>query len=395
MGTVGKYRELVDRFIAIKLLPIGLFVFLAFNFLVLSRSSYKTFVYVALFLPALIICVTLANDQVELYKKSIGLRLLAIFVVYMSFSSLWASDSDGVNYFKRASYVLLFTVAWLRFRPSWDRFYTLFDIAATIASIAVLIYIYDFYWQEGMSFSERIYGGNSFINPLLSGSMLGVFVCYIFIRMLQYFGTSKKWLVFAGVLIPLLWFVWLTGSRTPLLGIAIVVLMQPFYYRGSTRILWIVSILCCICTVMYIGSHHVFGRGFSLRFDIWLSIIDFWSNAIWIGNGMGNEIRIPVDNKVFLDPHNYHLAVGYYGGMIGFFLWVTCLLWSARSVLKCDSKTYARIAIALLVYGVVASSFDGSSFMGRPSEVWFILWLPIALCLKAEFDTKADKPIAH
>jgi hypothetical protein len=334
-----------------------------------------------------------AAEQIELYKKSIGLRIVFLFVAYMSFSSLWSQDSDHVNYFKRALYILLFTVAWLRYRPPWSQFYRLIDIAAIIASIAVLVYIFDFYWYDDMPFQKRITGGNSFINPLLSGSMLGVFVCYIIIRTLQHVGESKKFLLFATLLIPLVLFVWFTGSRTPLLGIAVVLLIQPFYYRGVVRIFWIASTLIFIYGLFYFFSDRILSRGFSLRFDIWLPIIYEWADAFWLGKGMGNEIQILVKNKIFLDPHNYHLAVGYYGGIIGLVLWCVCLFWCARSALLCENKAYSRITTAILIYGIIAASFDGSSFMGRPGEVWFILWLPIALCLKSEFEAKANKKI--
>ena len=394
MDSVSQYREKTDSFIISKLLPLGILVFLSASFLVHSRSSYKTFVYLTLFLPVLIICVNCAAGQIEVYKKSIGLRILALFVLYMSISSVWAAESDGSNYLKRALYILLFTVAWMRYRPSWNQFYMLFDLAACVAAIAVTVYMFNYYWIDEKPFTSRISGGNSLINPLLSGSMLGVFVCYIFLRMLQSIGASKKWLLFAFLVIPLSAFVWFTGSRTPLLGIVFVVLMQPFYYRGWQRVLWLASIIGCGFLVMCLGSDRILLRGFSFRFDIWLSIIDAWSNAIWLGNGMGNEIQIYVNKKIFIDPHNYHLAVGYYGGVLGFLLWSGCLFWAARSALVSVNKDFSRIAIALLVYGVVASSFDGSSFMGRPNEVWFILWLPLALCFKAEFDTKADKPMA-
>ena len=396
MDKVSQYRESTDSFITSKILPLGLFVFLAFNFVVLSRSSYKTFVYLSLFLPALIICLNLAADQLELYKKSIGLRIIFVFLAYMCISSLWSQDPDHVNYFKRALYILLFTVAWLRYRPSWLQFYRLFDIATVIASATVLIYIYDFYWCDDMPFSKRISGGNSFINPLLSGSMLGVFFCYAFIRMLQHFRDSKKCMLFATLLIPLALFVWFTGSRTPLLGIAVVVLIQLFYSKGAGWILWFVSMLLFVCGLIYFGpDHRILDRGVPYRFDIWLSIIDAWTDAVWLGNGMGNEIQIQVKDKIFIDPHNYHLAVGYYGGIVGFVLWCACLLWSVRSALFCQNKAYRRISISLLIYGIIASSFDGSSFMGRPGEVWFILWLPIALCFKSEFEAKANRKIGY
>ncbi|PLX67583.1 MAG: hypothetical protein C0607_21575 [Azoarcus sp.] len=73
----------------------------------------------------------------------------------------------------------------------------------------------------------------------------------------------------------------------------------------------------------------------------------------------------------------------YRGGALGLVFWAA-LFASALFVSWKNRKDVMIFAFsATIVYGLVASMTEGGSFLSRPKEHWFLLWIPFALLTAA------------
>jgi O-antigen ligase len=125
-------------------------------------------------------------------------------------------------------------------------------------------------------------------------------------------------------------------------------------------------------------------RGLSWRPWIWNHVLERVAEAPWLGHGVGDEllIVIPQNGWLFYDPHNMHLAVLYFTGIIGLALWALLWLFIGQAVWRQRHTPEGLLFLGLLVYGFVASCFDGGYLIERPRENWFILWLPLVLAAR-------------
>jgi len=217
MEWLNERRQRWDDLIIRWVLPFGFFVFLTANFYVDNRSAYKTVVYLTVLLPAFIVFLLNTSAQRQIFRQVKGLWPLFIMMAYFALSSLWATESNQVNYFKRGVFILLFVVAVIRLKPPKVDILALMDAAAALVAVMTIWQMWRFYGLEGNDFGIRIVGYNGLINELLSGYFVGVFVCYSLLRAFSFSNQPKKVLIFVVIALPALVFVWFTQSRTPLI----------------------------------------------------------------------------------------------------------------------------------------------------------------------------------
>lgn len=62
-------------------------------------------------------------------------------------------------------------------------------------------------------------------------------------------------------------------------------------------------------------------------------------------------------------------------------MWLAIYLYSFVSAWRMRGSGLVLVSSTLLVYGFVAGMTEGGSFMSRPKEHWFLIWIPIALHL--------------
>jgi O-antigen ligase len=79
------------------------------------------------------------------------------------------------------------------------------------------------------------------------------------------------------------------------------------------------------------------------------------------------------------DTHNLTLGVIYQTGLVGGVMWLSLYVYGFSQAWRYRSSGLVIISSALLVYGFMAGMTEGSAFMSRPKEHWFIIWIPIAL----------------
>ncbi|MRK19129.1 O-antigen ligase [Pseudomonas sp. JG-B] len=118
----------------------------------------------------------------------------------------------------------------------------------------------------------------------------------------------------------------------------------------------------------------------SYRPQLWEAAFNTAMNHPLIGHGFHAEFQFNVvPGWPLSDPHNVELAVLLELGAVGLGLWglmYACAFWKAIEYRR-DGEYLA--ASTMLVYGLVAGMSEGSSYLSRPNESWFLIWLPLSL----------------
>ena len=135
-----------------------------------------------------------------------------------------------------------------------------------------------------------------------------------------------------------------------------------------------------LALIYFIYPDAIFKRGLSQRPELWISTIkQILSNPI-IGYGFDSSTAFYSEtlNINYREPHNMHLSILYFTGIIGFSLWCTMHLYALWTCWANKTDTLFIIAGALLVYGIIAGMTEGGGLLPRPKEHWFITWIPLA-----------------
>uniref|UniRef100_UPI002FCAC04A O-antigen ligase family protein n=2 Tax=Pseudomonas TaxID=286 RepID=UPI002FCAC04A len=249
-------------------------------------------------------------------------------------------------------------------------------IGAMLAALAALINLY-FYFTSPAA-GERLIGTGALRNPLLTSHVLGFFCTYWIAAWLTR-SERHDWLPIMLAL-PLLAALLATGSRTPLLALVLTSLwMLPMIGRRALYLIATLALAAGICMVM--APDLLLQRGLSFRPQLWNEAIRQASEQLWIGHGYDSQFAFNIKGLgvTLNDPHNVELAVLLELGLVGLSLW---LLMYGVTLLRCLQQRHAgnfQLASALIVYGLAAGLSEGSNFLSRPNENWFLIWIPLSL----------------
>lgn len=388
------YIEKTNSLISHYILPLGLLFFLSGLLFLNSISAYHTQIYLFLIAPALFFVLTRHHCLAPLLSSK-AFQVLVILLVYTMLSLLWNdAEVDDFKYIKRLIIILLFVLSLFIINTQTpDRMITILLISACIYTCAAYYSFAAYYGffndfiVQNKGENGRIIGIGNLSNPLLSSHLYGTFTAFI---MAYFFALKRNWkqdTVLIFLFISLLFFILLTQSRTPLLGLSVVFLLLLWMHR-SKNILYLFVILCTL-SIIYLGLNfdQLMQRGLSFRPEIWSNNIEHIKNNPVFGIGLGSttiSTYIKDLDMLFTEPHNIHLGVTYNLGILGLLLWIILLISLFSLYLRNKTSLTAQIGIVLLAYGMAAGMTEGGSFFSRPKEVWFLTWLPIALLLAAE-----------
>ncbi|MNR36360.1 hypothetical protein D3C85_1542700 [compost metagenome] len=93
----------------------------------------------------------------------------------------------------------------------------------------------------------------------------------------------------------------------------------------------------------------------------------------------------------FADPHNVELAVALEIGGIGLLLWIGLYVAALIPCIRQRAAPEFSMASALLIYGLAAGMTEGSSFVSRPNESWFLIWIPLALIASLNINKRQER----
>lgn len=368
----------LDEYICQYVLPAGLILLLTGMFWIGDRSDYHRLFYATVALPTFLALLIRPARILQGAHNSIFIAFL-VFSGYMLLSVSWSgTDKSFGTLFKRPFYIaLLFYCVALLVLTTPTKVNTALRASIAGTACAAFVSLAIFYGSDSRG---RFDGYGALYNPLLTSHVYGCFAALTlgFISCAQ----QKRDLLFLSIAFSILiTIIFATGSRTPLVGISAAVVWIVLA-KADRRAFWILA-TCCITAILLITlmPESVTSRGLSYRPEIWKEAWSQISQRIWLGHGLDHPMSFPVwgNKDAFADPHNMELAVLFSGGLAGLSLWLVLYAVTLRFALHNRHVPLVVAASAALVYGFAAGLTEGNSFMSRPKEHWFLIWIPFAL----------------
>ncbi len=361
-----------------KTLAVGFFVLLTGMFWVGSRSNYHQAYYFIFALPALSTFFFAKHQCLELFQtKSF---LLYLFLAgYMLLSVAWSDTNTAFfSLLKRPLYIaLLFVGVFVLIRKDRDHFESLLMLCLYGGTLAALYFLaHHFLYAQG----GRLTGHGALHNPLLTAHVFGMYAAFTLAIL-----TSRQQhkLLLAGMLAIFVALLLMTGSRTPIVGLVAASAWLAFTKADKRTVAVMALVGLCLTTLVAIKPEILMARGLSYRPEIWHQALIQISERPFFGYGFDNNSRFFVAelNTSFHDPHNFFLGVLHAGGVVGLILWGALMATLLVAGWKMRSDWLALAASTALVFGLASSLTEGDSFLSRPKEHWFLIWIPFSILI--------------
>lgn len=360
-----------------KILPCGLLILLTGMFWIGERSDYHKAFYALLAFPTLIASAMRPAITKNLMKNGIFLAFLS-FALYTMVSILWSgTDASTTSLLKRPIYIsMLFLCVTLIILDSEKKLEAILLLSIGIATISALVSIIYYISTDS---SGRLPGYRALYNPLLTSHVYGMFTAMSVA--LLFTVREKRLLAVLFSLACLLSLLLLTGSRTPLLALACTFAWLILLYRNRTAMIALACTIAFGALLILLSPESITSRGLSYRPEIWHQAWLQISERPWLGHGYDHMMVFWVQgiDYAFADPHNMELAILFSGGLIGLALWLTLYAVALLFAWRNRDHTLTVIASAALIFGFAAGLTEGNSFMSRPKEHWFLIWIPFSL----------------
>lgn len=359
-------------------LPTALVLLLTGMFWVGERSLYHKLYYLSFALPTLIVALVCWRRFLFLRQAPL-FWLFVTFAAYVALSLAWSGGRVDYSKLKHPLYIcmLLLGVAALG-EADMRRLVHSVGVAGAVAVLAALVSTIAYLW--GDSRQPRLEGYGALYNPLLTSHVYGFFAALWLGALMS---SARQWLLKLMMLVPLILLLFLTGSRTPFMALFACFVWLLILAADRRRLWFALAVgMLSVIGLWFFGS-DLLARGLSHRPLIWAETWRQIMPTLWFGHGYGTGIDIVVEglNKLLADPHNLTLGVIYQTGLVGGVLWLALYLYSLLSAWRMRGSGLVLISSTLLVYGFVAGMTEGGSFMSRPKEHWFLIWIPIAIHL--------------
>ncbi|NNJ17902.1 polymerase [Pseudomonas putida CSV86] len=376
--------------ITLWLLPVGYFLLLSALFFLPDRSLHHKLYYALFSIPTLIALCLRPAILKELMREPI-VQLFTLFVLFALLSILWsASDSGTSGLIKRPLHIFMLfagTCLLVQHRPEMVK--PIFFGAALLAVAGSLddIHAFALTYTQG----ERLVGSGAMDNPLLSSHLFGFF-CTFWLWAALYGKTLRTLGLCLVGLVIMFTAVLATGSRTPLVALAMVVAWMTLLRAGWRSLLLLLVIPVVGIILLIVAPEMITGRGDSYRFEIWRYTLDQILRHPWIGSGYDAPLSIDLGiGYVLSEPHNFALGVLYNLGIIGFLPWAGMIVVGLYSGWRNRGQQLFVLASTLLVFGIGAGLTEGGGIMSRPKEHWFLLWIPLALIAALSIAQRAGR----
>ena len=376
-----------SKAIATYILPIGIMIFLVGLCIIESRSSYHSLLYLFISLPVLIISTLNPALLLSSFQSNI-FKLICMLMSIAALSTLWnpleIADFRHIRYLIN---IILFVLAFIYIHHyQQDLLKKMILLATIVWAISGIIDIYSMYYLQGAPLSNRIVGSGSLTNTLLTSHIYGVLTASLATYFLTKKHSTTHQVLIIGVFSALFIFIIQTHSRTPLLGL-LAVFIALLLKHPNKKIIYSLTFLGTFLAIyLTFNLDLILQRGLSYRPEIWLSALNDISNRPLLGHGVGSQMSlyIPSLDKIFSDSHNIHIGLAYDLGLAGFITWLTLLGCAFKFHQRHSDNILVSISFFILIFGVVAGITEGGGFLGRPREVWFLIWLPIAMLVASD-----------
>ena len=356
---------------------LGVFFILVGLHILQKVSHYQTFFYILIILPVTLLAITDTRKTIE--SISTLAKIFIIFAVWSSITILWSDTYESIlTPIKRSIYILSLFIAFSIVNR--DSKYNILKILIASGLIISSLSIYSLYnFQINYATTPRLIGPGALSNPLLSSHIYGIFsILFIALSITAKDLKIKSIYLFSACILVIT--VVATGSRTPLLALAASTVWISLLLSNRKSLILIIFSVVVLILIYFIYPDAIFKRGLSQLPELWFSAIEkILINPI-LGYGFDSSTAFYSEtlNINYREPHNMHLSILYFTGIIGFSLWCVMHLYALWICWANKTDTLFIIASALLVYGIIAGMTEGGGLLPRPKEHWFITWIPLA-----------------
>ena len=137
--------------------------------------------------------------------------------------------------------------------------------------------------------------------------------------------------------------------------------------------------------LLMLGWDDFSRRGLSFRPEIWSEFVDrSITSHPFLGAGSGSSTYWPNPDLDIRHPHSVFVSIFFFGGVVGLGLFLGLLgacIQQLRQPLSGEVKVLGGM---LLSFGIVFSIFDGDNILTKIDYLWWLIWMPIGLCLSLE-----------
>lgn len=366
-------EDLINR----RWLPLGLVVLLTGLFWATNGSLYTKLYYGLIALPALLGLIVAPRIALQLIREPLVLAFL-LLAAWLLASLAWTqSDASVGSLAKRPLYVLmLFAACALIVRRNPQLLLRTLQVGALVAAFAALVNVVLFA-LNAPSANDRLIGTGALRNPLLSSHVFGFFCVYWLASWVT--ERPQRWW-YSLCAFPLLVALLATGSRTPLLALAFTGIWL-LALIGRRALPLVLGLTVAGALALTLAPDILLQRGLSFRPQLWSEALSQAANHPWIGYGYNSPFTfdIPAVGYPLMDPHNVELAVLLELGVVGLGLWFGMYGLALWRCVQLRRLPPFQLASALMIYGLMAGLTEGSNFLSRPNENWFLIWIPLAL----------------
>lgn len=360
-----------------KPLLLGVFFILAGLPILQKVSAYHTFFYILILAPVIL--------QSAIYPKTINenlsniTKIFIVFSIWSSLSILWSDTNTLISDpIKRSIYTLSLFIAFstISNRKKENILYIFIISGFAVTTISIYsLYFFITTYQPG----SRFIGTGALSNPLLSSHIFGLFSVFFLTlsTMTKEKNTKTSYFILGLILIIT---VIATGSRTPLLALLATSIWFSLILKNKTSVAIIAFSTITAVLIYLLYPEAILNRGLSYRPELWSVAIDKILSQPILGYGFDSNAGFYIASLdiTFREPHNIHLSILYFTGIIGFSLWCIMHAYALWVCWKNKADTLFIVASALLVYGIAAGMTEGGGLLPRPKEHWFITWIPLA-----------------
>ena len=369
-------------------LPTAMLVFLASAFVLAPAPIWSLTFYLGV-LPAAI-CRALRGPPLE--WRNFAIIVIGLIIVWSALTLIWGENPGHERVPKflfGALWTAIFVAALIttlrEHQTSARNIGTALIVAgAANAAFSILLYFYK------IPPEWRLEGWAETRHSILGALVIGVCCLFAIDRALHERERRRLYLVAAALCLG---FILLTGSRGPLIAIAIaaaiLALARGFSIRRGVALAGgILGLVALIAIVVFVFQptlsseflHRNLDRP-SYRLDIWTYTLSRVAEKPWFGHGLAAYLGMEQGNFTF--PHNIFLSTLFYSGIVGLVLLFALLAACFIGIIGNWRRPAAPLLLALLVHAVIGGLTDLGQLTPGPAPLWIIFWLPIGFICAA------------
>lgn len=129
-----------------------------------------------------------------------------------------------------------------------------------------------------------------------------------------------------------------------------------------------------------------FDTTFGNRLDIWIGFYKIIKQKPLLGHGASQQQSVMTDSRKtpYYDPHNVLVGTALSSGVIGLFIHLLLLAFTAKELLK--QSPGRPLFLSLFTAGMISTMLDDASFFHSPLPYWLLVLIPMgyAISLQAQ-----------